>query len=83
MKPCRAPGCSCTGASATPSSGARSRRARAEGLPSTRDLAASEGVARNTALRVYDQLFADGQWRGPASTARAEASVAGPVTDRA
>lgn len=29
-------------------------------LPSTRDLAASEGVARNTALRVYDQLFADG-----------------------
>lgn len=29
-------------------------------LPSTRDLASSEGVARNTALRVYEQLFLDG-----------------------
>lgn len=29
-------------------------------LPSTRELALSEGVARNTALRVYEQLFADG-----------------------
>lgn len=29
-------------------------------LPSTRDLAISEGVARNTALRVYEQLFDDG-----------------------
>ncbi|HEV7731243.1 MAG TPA: PLP-dependent aminotransferase family protein [Candidatus Binatia bacterium] len=29
-------------------------------LPSTRDLATSEGVARNTALRVYEQLFVDG-----------------------
>ncbi len=29
-------------------------------LPSTRELASSEGVARNTALRVYEQLFQDG-----------------------
>jgi GntR family transcriptional regulator/MocR family aminotransferase len=29
-------------------------------LPSTRDLARSEGIARNTALRVYEQLFDDG-----------------------
>lgn len=29
-------------------------------LPSTRDLALSEGVARNTALRVYEQLFEEG-----------------------
>jgi len=29
-------------------------------LPSTRDLARSEGIARNTALRVYEQLFEDG-----------------------
>lgn len=29
-------------------------------LPSTRDLARSEGIARNTALRVYKQLFDDG-----------------------
>ncbi len=29
-------------------------------LPSTRELATSEGVARNTALRVYEQLFVEG-----------------------
>jgi GntR family transcriptional regulator / MocR family aminotransferase len=29
-------------------------------LPSTRDLATSEGVARNTALRVYERLFLEG-----------------------
>lgn len=29
-------------------------------VPSTRDLAASEGVARNTALRVYEQLLSEG-----------------------
>ena len=29
-------------------------------LPSTRDLAHTEGVARNTVLRVYEQLFDDG-----------------------
>jgi GntR family transcriptional regulator / MocR family aminotransferase len=29
-------------------------------LPSTREIATSEGVARNTALRVYEQLFVDG-----------------------
>ena len=29
-------------------------------VPSTRDLALSEGVARNTALRVYQQLLSEG-----------------------
>jgi len=29
-------------------------------VPSTRDLAVSEGVARNTALRVYEQLLSEG-----------------------
>lgn len=29
-------------------------------VPSTRDLALSEGVARNTALRVYEQLLSEG-----------------------
>ena len=29
-------------------------------VPSTRDLAASEGVARNTALRVYEKLLSEG-----------------------
>ena len=29
-------------------------------LPSTRDMAHTEGVARNTVLRVYEQLFDDG-----------------------
>ncbi len=29
-------------------------------VPSTRDLAQSEGVARNTALRVYEQLLSEG-----------------------